>query len=76
MFKLLSFCQETALRAMHDGLELHHGLLRSISPRLEVKDRMNALQYDVRDLKIEIFRVRNLLNPASEIKLYTFVFTF
>uniref|UniRef100_A0A3Q2CHK1 Uncharacterized protein n=1 Tax=Cyprinodon variegatus TaxID=28743 RepID=A0A3Q2CHK1_CYPVA len=62
-----NFSLETALRAMHDGLELHHGLLRSISPRLEVKDRMNALQYDVRDLKIEIFRMLKIKTTEATV---------
>lgn len=53
---------------MHDGLQLHQGLLSSIAPRLAEKDKVVALMSDVRDLKIQIAKVNLFLKFVSQLK--------
>ncbi|XP_043958471.1 colony stimulating factor 3 (granulocyte) a [Gambusia affinis] len=55
-----NFTLETSLRVMHDGLQLHQGLLSSIAPRLAEKDKVVALMSDVRDLKIQITKMKKM----------------
>ncbi|XP_014906192.1 colony stimulating factor 3 (granulocyte) a [Poecilia latipinna] len=55
-----NFTLETGLRVMHDGLQLHQGLLSSIAPRLAEKDKVVALMSDVRDLKIQIAKMQKM----------------
>lgn len=49
--------QETSLRHMYEGLQLHRALLSSISPRLENKEKVTELLADIRDLVIQINKV-------------------
>lgn len=53
---------------MHDGLQLHQGLLSSIALRLAEKDKVVALMSDVRDLKIQIAKVNLFLKFVSQLK--------
>lgn len=46
------------MRQMHEGLLLHRGLLSSVSPRLEVKDKVTDLMADIRDLAVQIMKVK------------------
>ncbi|XP_023197156.1 uncharacterized protein LOC102218830 isoform X1 [Xiphophorus maculatus] len=55
-----NFTLETVLRVMHDGLQLHQGLLSSIGPRLAEKDKVVALMSDVRDLKNQIAKMQKM----------------
>ena len=51
---------------MIEGLQLHRALLSSVSPHLENKDKVTALQADIRDLVIQINKVgeRTLVNHS------------
>ncbi|KAM4526884.1 colony stimulating factor 3 (granulocyte) a [Fundulus diaphanus] len=59
-----NFTLESGLRAMHDGLQLHHGLLSSISPRLKVKEKVVALMADVRDLKVQVVKMEKMTQTS------------
>lgn len=49
--------QETSLRRISEGLQLHRALLAAIVDRLEPQDRVLALQADIKDLNIQITKV-------------------
>uniref|UniRef100_A0A3B3XLW6 Uncharacterized protein n=1 Tax=Poecilia mexicana TaxID=48701 RepID=A0A3B3XLW6_9TELE len=70
-----NFTLETGLRVMHDGLQLHQGLLSSIAPRLAEKDKVVALMSDVRDLKIQIAKVNLFWTSVSQLKKKTLCMT-
>lgn len=62
MTRLLLFAyQETCLRRISEGLQLHRALLSAVSPRLENRDKMDALQADIRDLVFQINMVRDCI---------------
>lgn len=60
-----NFSLETSLKVMHDGLQLHQGLLNSISPRLEKKDKVVALMLDIRDLNTQIAKMQKLTHAPA-----------
>ncbi|KAM4715117.1 granulocyte colony-stimulating factor-like isoform 1-T2 [Anableps anableps] len=62
-----NFTLETSLRTMHDGLQLHQGLLSSISPRLGQRDKVVALMSDVRDLKILIVKMQKMNQTQASV---------
>ena len=49
--------QETSLRRISEGLQLHRALLNDIVNHLDQKDQVLALQADIRDLNIQITKV-------------------
>lgn len=49
--------QETSLRRISEGLQLHQALLIIIVNHLEQKDQVLALEADIRDLNIQITKV-------------------
>ncbi|XP_041830291.1 colony stimulating factor 3 (granulocyte) a isoform X2 [Melanotaenia boesemani] len=53
-----NFILENTLTRIYEGLQLHQALLDSIVPKLEVKDKVNDLKADIRDLG---FLIRKLL---------------
>lgn len=62
MTRLLLFAyQETCLRRISEGLQLHRALLNAVSPRLENRDKVDALQGDIRDLVLQINKVRDCI---------------
>lgn len=62
MTRLLLFAyQETFLRRISEGLQLHRGLLNAVSPHLENRDKVDALQADIRDLVLQINKVRDCI---------------
>lgn len=57
--------QEAVLRNVSEGLQLHRALLRSVSPRLQNKDKVAALLADIKDLIIQINKVGERFEIAS-----------
>lgn len=49
--------QETCLKRISEGLQLHRALLAAVAPRLKHQDQVTDLQADVRDLIIHINKV-------------------
>uniref|UniRef100_A0A3Q2T8E6 Uncharacterized LOC105919975 n=1 Tax=Fundulus heteroclitus TaxID=8078 RepID=A0A3Q2T8E6_FUNHE len=62
-----NFTLESGLRAMHYGLQLHHGLLSSISPRLKVKEKVVALMADIRDLKVQVVKMEKMSQTSDAV---------
>ncbi|KAK5881030.1 hypothetical protein CesoFtcFv8_021881 [Champsocephalus esox] len=60
-----NFSLETGLRRMSEGLQLHRALLRSVSPRLEQKDRVIGLQADIRDLVVQINKMLKMAQAEA-----------
>lgn len=56
----LSAYQETCLRRISEGLQLHRALLNAVSPRLENREQVDVLQAEIRDLVLQINKVRDL----------------
>lgn len=58
MTRLLLFAyQETCLRMISEGLQLHRALLNAVSPRLKNREKVDALEADIRDLVLQINKV-------------------
>lgn len=57
---LLSAYQETCLRRISEGLQLHRALLNAVSPRLENREQVDVLQAEIRDLVLQINKVSDL----------------
>ncbi|KAJ4940079.1 hypothetical protein JOQ06_026389 [Pogonophryne albipinna] len=63
-----NFSLETGLRRMSEGLQLHRALLRSVSPRLEQKDRVIGLQADIRDLVVQINKMLKMAQAEAVVQ--------
>ncbi|XP_033962699.1 colony stimulating factor 3 (granulocyte) a isoform X2 [Pseudochaenichthys georgianus] len=63
-----NFSLETGLRRMSEGLQLHRALLRSVSPRLEQKDRVIGLQADIRDLVVQINKMLKMAHAEAVVQ--------
>ncbi|XP_034070579.1 colony stimulating factor 3 (granulocyte) a [Gymnodraco acuticeps] len=63
-----NFSLETGLRRMSEGLQLHRALLRSVSPRLEQKDRVIGLQADIRDLVVQINKMLKMTHAEAVVQ--------
>ncbi|KAI4807415.1 hypothetical protein KUCAC02_027222 [Chaenocephalus aceratus] len=63
-----NFSLETGLRRMSEGLQLHRALLRSVSPRLEQKDRVIGLQADIRDLVVQINKMLKIAQAEAVVQ--------
>lgn len=62
MTRLLLFAyQETCLRRISEGLQLHRALLNAVSPHLENRDKADVLQADIKDLGLQINKVRDCI---------------
>uniref|UniRef100_A0A8C7GKV9 Granulocyte colony-stimulating factor n=1 Tax=Oncorhynchus kisutch TaxID=8019 RepID=A0A8C7GKV9_ONCKI len=59
-----NFTLETCLRRMSEGLQVHQDLLRAVVQRLANTERITALLTDIRDLRVQINRVR-LPSPVA-----------
>lgn len=62
-----SFSLEDSLKNMSEGLQLHRALLSSVSPRLENKDKVSALQSDIKDLAIQINKLLNTITTEATV---------
>ncbi|XP_024862162.1 granulocyte colony-stimulating factor [Kryptolebias marmoratus] len=63
-----NFPLECSLRRMHEGLLLHRGLLSSVSPQLEVKDKVGDLMADVRDLAVQIKMMLKMVQSEASVE--------
>lgn len=58
---------EDSLKNISEGLQLHRALLSSVSPRLENKDKVSALQSDIKDLAIQINKLLNTITSEATV---------
>nr|XP_040032984.1 colony stimulating factor 3 (granulocyte) a [Gasterosteus aculeatus aculeatus] len=63
-----SFSLEAVLRNVSEGLQLHRALLRSVSPRLQNKDKVAALLADIKDLIIQINKMVKMANGEAAVQ--------
>lgn len=49
--------QDTCLKNVSDGLQLHQALLTTISSEFEQKEKIQALNTDIKDLVLQIHKV-------------------
>ncbi|XP_077958654.1 colony stimulating factor 3 (granulocyte) a [Gasterosteus aculeatus] len=63
-----SFSLEDVLRNVSEGLQLHRALLRSVSPRLQNKDKVAALLADIKDLIIQINKMVKMANGEAAVQ--------
>lgn len=54
---LIVFHQETCLKNISDGLQLHQALLTTISSEFKDKEKVQALNTDIKDLVLQIHKV-------------------
>lgn len=45
---------------MYEGLQLHRALLNSVSPRLKNEGKVTELKADIKDLTIQINKVKEI----------------
>lgn len=57
IFSFFFSFQNTMLRHMLEGLQLHKDLLNHVLPRLEVKDMVIDLTHDLNDLSVQVLKV-------------------
>ncbi|TWW81451.1 colony stimulating factor 3 (granulocyte) a [Takifugu flavidus] len=60
-----NFTMGTCLRRISEGLQLHRTLLAVIADHLKNKDRMLALQADIRDLNIQINKMLKMVGEET-----------
>lgn len=68
--------QETCLRSMSEGLQLHQALLKAVAPRLEKQDKVTELLADIRDLVIQVNKVGEILQITGSQPKSLACFTF